>query len=180
MCHSRFLQKIVPRCKQHNAVRKNDKYSICRIFFLRRHYPDQVQGTGSDITPLHLSRTCAQRPCYSITLRSVLFILHFSAICNSFFYGLPSIAHEKQLEFHSAVEILPGFVINIFIPEELSLLLRRSQSLCQVPEDRWLLHCRRSDHTSYIASRSPTLLHRRASRWQTDCPRHIFRGDKPS
>ena len=63
---------------------KNDYYSVAqivtvrptvrllrRIFFLRRHYPDQVQGTGSDITPLHLSRTCVQRPCYSVALRSI-------------------------------------------------------------------------------------------------------------
>lgn len=143
-----------------------------------------LPGSGSRDRKRHYASTSQPDLCPAPLL------FYYTAICSIYttlFRNLQQFllrtafhCHEKQLEFHSAVEILPGFVINIFIPEELSLLLRRSQSLCQVPEDRWLLHCRRSDHTSYIASRSPTLLHRRASRWQTDCPRHIFRGDKPS
>ena len=45
-----------------------------RILFLRRHYPDQVQGTGGSCIPLHLSRTCVQRPCIRFVLRSPYFI----------------------------------------------------------------------------------------------------------
>ncbi len=46
-----------------------------RILFLRRHYPDQVQGTGGSLIPLHLSRTCVQRPCIRFVLRSDSFYL---------------------------------------------------------------------------------------------------------
>ena len=46
-----------------------------RILFLRRHYPDQVQGTGGSTIPLHLSRTCVQRPCIRFVLRSDSFYL---------------------------------------------------------------------------------------------------------
>ncbi len=38
--------------------------------FLRRHYPDQVQGIGKSVIFLHLSRDCTQHPCIQFALRS--------------------------------------------------------------------------------------------------------------
>ena len=78
-----------------------------RIIFLRRHYPDQVQGTGGGATPLHLSRTCVQRPCIRFVLRSVRIIYQPVRLCQpgasarQFPQRLTEIVRQRTLHRHA-------------------------------------------------------------------------------